>query len=162
MKLQDALNILGLQAGATIDQIKAAYKAAAIKFHPDRNPAGLEMMKLVNAANDTLRDYDGSTPKHYQAEVNYGEKLNDALNAIISLNLKIEVCGAWVWVFGDTYAAKDTLKKAGYKFAGQKKAWYYRPDAYVSSSRGKWEMDDIRDKYGSKVVKEPREMEKLK
>lgn len=44
MNIKDALSILGCSAAANQDAIKAAYRKACIKYHPDRNPAGLEMM----------------------------------------------------------------------------------------------------------------------
>ena len=37
----------------------SVYRQAALKFHPDRNPAGAEMMKIINAAYDVLKDYAG-------------------------------------------------------------------------------------------------------
>jgi hypothetical protein len=42
--------VLGLRIGATIDQIKSAYRKLAMQFHPDRNPHGLEKMKDINKA----------------------------------------------------------------------------------------------------------------
>ncbi|MCP5115282.1 MAG: J domain-containing protein, partial [bacterium] len=76
--------------------------------------------------------------------------LNTALASIIDLvGLDIEICGAWVWVTGETFAHKDTLKAVCFKFAGKKKAWYFRPENWKSKSRGDTTLDDIRDLYGS-------------
>jgi hypothetical protein len=72
------------------------------------------------------------------------------LNAIIGLaGLDIEICGAWVWVGGNTYQHRATLKAAGFSFAGQKKRWYFRPEDWRSTSHGTTSMDDIRQRYGS-------------
>ena len=63
MKLQDALNVLGLTgAGITFEQAKAAYRRASQKYHPDRNPGGLPMMQAVNAAWQVLQGLDWDRP----------------------------------------------------------------------------------------------------
>ena len=59
MKLNDAAQILGLTGEVTKEEVKQAYRQAALKFHPDRNPAGAEMMKIINAAYDVLKGYAG-------------------------------------------------------------------------------------------------------
>ena len=147
MNQYDAAKILGLSGELTPELIKVAYRRASMKYHPDRNAAGLEMMKLVNQAFDVLKDFSGDV-KEQQAD--YGDLLNEALNAIINIHtLSIEICGAWVWVSGDTRSHKDTLKEAGYKWASKKKLWYYRPEGFRSSSRGSLNIDEIRTKYGS-------------
>ncbi len=80
--------------------------------------------------------------------------MNDALNAIINLDgLEIEICGAWVWVSGNTFAHKAALKGAVFHYAGKKKKWYFRPEDWASSSRGSLDMEQIRDKYGSATPK---------
>lgn len=156
MKLQDALNILGLTGEVTFEDAKRAYRKASMKYHPDRNPAGLEMMKAVNTAWATLQAWDfNADPVSVKEGKNnfYGDALNEALNAIIDLpGIRIEICGAWVWVSGDTKPVKDTLKEAGYKWASKKFQWYFRPEEYFSKSRGNWSMDDIRTHYGSEEV----------
>src|SRR5690349_6718841 len=111
MKISDACQILGLTGAINPKVTKDAYRKACSQYHPDRNPAGLEMMKAVNQAYDTLKDYTGNE----SVSVEYGHELFAALTAIMSFNLEIEVCGAWVWVSGDTKPHKDALKSAGYK-----------------------------------------------
>ncbi|MCV1244541.1 J domain-containing protein, partial [Klebsiella pneumoniae] len=54
MNIQEALNIFGLSGQLTEKDIKNAFKKAALKYHPDRNPVGAEMMKAVNSAFDFL------------------------------------------------------------------------------------------------------------
>jgi curved DNA-binding protein CbpA len=152
MKITDAANVLGLSGIVTKQDIKKAYKAAALKYHPDKNPAGAEMMKVINAAFEALKDFEGAIPTDEQQEhsQDYSEALNTALNVIIDLDgLSIEICGAWLWVTGDTFAHKAVLKDAGFKFASKKKAWYFRPENWKSASRGSFSLDDIRNQYGS-------------
>ena len=39
MTRKDALEILGLEADASIDEAKRAYRNLSLHYHPDRNPA---------------------------------------------------------------------------------------------------------------------------
>ena len=151
MNTRDAFKILNIESGnVTPKEIKQAYQKAAAKYHPDHNPAGLEMMKLVNVAYEALKDYQGEAVNNEQ---DYGDKVNDALNNIFDYGLEIEICGAWVWLSGNTKQYKDYLKKAGFKWAAKKKKWYFRPEEYRSRSHNTWSMDEIRQKYGSKKIK---------
>ncbi|WP_407275772.1 DnaJ C-terminal domain-containing protein [Halothiobacillus sp. DCM-1] len=58
MKFQDYYATLGVERGATQDEIKKAYRKAAQKYHPDRNkePDAEEKFKAVNEAYDVLGD----------------------------------------------------------------------------------------------------------
>lgn len=154
MTTKDALNVLGLKVDATFEVIKGAYRKACMQYHPDRNPAGLEMMKIVNAAYNALTDYvAGSVKEDVDPSINLGEELNAALNAIIGFGLTIEICGSWLWVSGDTRPYKEELKAAGFKWAPKKMMWHFRPADYKSFSRGKYTMDEIRARHGSVSVK---------
>lgn len=151
MITQDAAKILGITGHTSPKQTKAAYRKAAMQYHPDRNPAGAEMMKIINEAYETLKEFTGEIeqPETTSTE-DYPKAVNDALNAIIDLaGLEIEICGAWVWVSGDTFTHKVALKEAGFKYAPKKKHWYFRPEDWSSRSRNSLSMEDIRDKYGS-------------
>lgn len=53
----DPLAVLGLEPGATPDEVQRAYRALAKRFHPDRAGAEAgELMMSINAAYDLLRD----------------------------------------------------------------------------------------------------------
>ena len=151
MNNYDAAKVLGISDSLTPDLIKQAYRRACMKYHPDRNPAGSEMMILVNEAYDVLKDFTGDLDTKQGS--NYGDLLNDALNAIITLpDIEIEVCGSWVWLSGDTKTHKVIIKEAGYKWSPKKSMWYFRPAGFKSYGRGKYSMDEIRTKYGSASV----------
>lgn len=156
MKLTDALNLLGITGNdITLDQCKTAYKKACMKFHPDRNPGGTQMMQAVNAAWTYLQGLDWTRPVNNAEgkDASYGDDLMAAINAIIDLEgIEIEVCGAWVWVSGNTKEHKDKIKEAGYKWASKKFMWYFRPTEWKSFNRGKWDMDKIREAHGSSRV----------
>ncbi|ARS37114.1 tetratricopeptide repeat protein [Pontibacter actiniarum] len=50
-------NVLGISQTASAQEVKAAYKRLAIKYHPDKNPGNVlaeELFKVVNAAYQTL------------------------------------------------------------------------------------------------------------
>lgn len=166
MNTKDALSILGLSKIASPDQIKQAYKKASMKYHPDRNPGGLEMMKAVNVAYQFLIEskYDGSLNpfEGEEGSISFGDNLMAAINAVIDLEgVIIEVCGSWVWLSGNTKPHKDTIKASGYYWASKKMQWYFRPADYKSKNRGNWSMDKIRETYGSSEV-EKKEKQKLR
>lgn len=148
----DACRVLGLSGDITPEIVKAAYRQMSLTYHPDRSPAGEDMMKMINAAYDVLRDVTETIDPSagFEAAQDYPAALAQALNAIREcIGLHIEICGAWVWVHGDTFAAKAELKGAGFRFASKKKAWFFRPEEYRSSNRREMDMEDIREKYGT-------------
>jgi len=159
MKLQDALNILGLTGdGITLDMCKDAYRKASMKYHPDRNPGGLEMMQAVNAAWAFLQSWKWGEGEPVNVkpgkDADYGDALNAAINTVVGLNgISLEICGAWIWVSGNTYPHKAAFKAAGFMWASKKKQWYFRPPEWQSSNRyGEWDMEAIREKFGSEKV----------
>lgn len=57
--MQDFYEVLGIDRGATQQQIKAAFKRLAMRYHPDHNPGNKEAeetFKIVNEAYRTLCD----------------------------------------------------------------------------------------------------------
>lgn len=162
-----AARILNIRGETTPKRTKVQYRRACRKYHPDRNPAGAEMMKSVNLAYEILKNYTGwvggekpdndtTTDDTTATSDDYGQAMMDALNAVINLEgITIEIMGDWIWITGDTKPHKDKLGRngAGFFWAKKKQAWYFRPPEYKSRSKGNFSLDEIRDKHGSKTVK---------
>lgn len=157
MKKSDAMNLLNMTVFSH-KILKQAYLKACFKYHPDRNSptASLEIMKAVNLAYTflkTLPDVD-ETEATESTGIDFGEVMNTALNAVIDFEgVLIEICGNWIWLTGNTKPYKDRIKAAGYYWASKKNSWYFRPAEWKSSSRGRYDMDTIREKFGSDSVK---------
>ncbi|MFZ4504548.1 MAG: J domain-containing protein [Methylovulum sp.] len=154
MKKNEAMNVLNMSVFSQAI-LKQAYLKACSKYHPDRNPGGLEMMKAVNVAYSFLKTIsDDDSEATEGTGIDFGETMNNAINAIIGLDgVIIEICGNWIWLSGDTRPHKDAIKAAGFWWASKKMQWYLRPADYKSSGRGTYSMDEVRYRHGSTLVK---------
>lgn len=151
MTIQEALSILKPEAH-TMEAVKASYRAMAKQYHPDVNPNGLELMKLINAAFDLLCD-------QFNAWTLYGFEpdetpVHEAILAVFEhikhcIGIKAEVCGTWLWITGNTRAYKDIFKACGMKWSQNKVAWYWHPEGYRRKGRKVYGLDEIRSRYGS-------------
>ncbi len=156
-------------AFTTQAEIKDEYRRLCRAHHPDlfthnSTPDELQertrVMQEINAAYaiamDTAarRENPGKSEASYAGSADLAERIRQAIEAVIRFdNITIEICGAWVWVKGDTRPIKEALKEAGYRWAPRKdgQPWYF---AGVASSNkgGSYTMDDIRQRYGSEYV----------
>lgn len=155
MNINEALNVLNLKGTVNKEEITKAYKRLAVKYHPDRNPTGAEMMKVINAAYEFLKGLSFDEIKHTDEEnaYNYSEDLEAVISEVLKMQgVIIEICGNWIWLSGETRAYKDQIKALGFFWAGKKAKWYYRPAEHKSRRHKAWDMDEIRNKYGSSVV----------
>lgn len=155
MNVNDAMNILNLSGTVTKKEVSKAYKKASLKYHPDRNPAGQEMMKAINEAYDFLnKQSDSITMDGDFKAYDYGDVLNNILNELLKMDgLELELCGNWIWITGNTKENKEKIKELGCRYASKKKAWYFRPEEYKSRNRKNFSMDQVRDLHGSTTIK---------
>ena len=152
----------------TLEDLRKQYKELLKQHHPD-NGGNLEIMQAVNAEYDKLfkilknqhesnysSDSDTANTNYNNMKYDFAEdeKLREMLNRIIHFEgIDIELVGAWIWVSGNTYSCKKELKELGFKWAKQKKMWYWHSEAFRKKSRKSLSMDDIRNYYGSTEIK---------
>jgi hypothetical protein len=104
-----------------LDEAKKVYKELAKRLHPDVGGSNEEFKIVGIVYNFIIKN------KIYFSNES---KINIHLEKIISKilhfeNITIEVVGSWIWVSGNTKEIKETLKDLGFKWAKQKKMWYF-------------------------------------
>lgn len=140
----------------TLDELKAAYRRLALKYHPDMG-GSTEIMQEINNEHDELfeqlksRHNAAADADHQTTET--PEEFRDIIEQLLKLDgLTVELCGSWLWIGGNTREHKDALKAAGCRWSNNKKLWYWRhAEDGARWSRGRRSMGEIRTKYGSQV-----------
>ena len=152
----------------TLEELRKQYRDLLKKFHPD-NGGSEEITKEINTEYEQLFKVlknrheskgtgrtDSESKKSYEnMKWNFeeDEKLRDILNKVIHFeDITIEIIGSFIWISGNTYPYKKELKELGFKWASQKKNWYWHSESYVKKSHKNLSMDEIRNYYGSTEV----------
>ena len=143
-----------------IEYIKAKYKELCRKFHPDFSCSyTLEEMKEINNEYDNVfakfKDIhksvtdDGSTYTSEQETTEAPEQFRDIISSLIYCEgLEIDLIGSWIWLQGNTYPYKDVIKGLGFRWANQKKSWYWRSADQTSHNRKKMTLEEIKERHG--------------
>ena len=148
----------------TLEELRRQYKELLKKYHPDNANGSTEACQDINAEYDRLfkvlkdkhenksdKTADSTNTNMYDWEND--KVLREVLQKIINFDgIEIELVGSWLWVSGNTYAYKKELKEIGFKWASQKKMWYWKSEVYQKKSRKSLSMEDIRNYYGSTKV----------
>ncbi len=98
----------------------------------------------------------------------YKEKENlplaDIINKIAKLldndDIEIEIVGSWLWISGDSKQYKNEIKEAGFKFSNAKKMWFYSCKTEYKAIKSNIDIDKIRLKYGSEILKNKSQLKK--
>lgn len=147
----------------TSEEIKDEYRRLCKIYHPDVGGDTATMQEINSAyaiasANAIRQEKPDWSEDQYMDAALVAEAIRQAIEEIINLpGLDIEICGLWVWVGGNTWPNRDALKAAGYYWARQKQKWYY--PGIPANGRGRMEMDEIRQRYGSQKVYARRQQE---
>jgi curved DNA-binding protein CbpA len=141
----------------TLDELRKEYRRLAMIYHPDKGGDTLTM-QILNAQYERLSktlinnnaEFSESR-KEYEMQVS--EELRDMLDRIIFLQgIDIEIIGAWIWITGNTFILRSTLKGLGFMFSHQKCAWYWHKGDYRKKNGKLKSMEEIRDFWGSQKV----------
>jgi hypothetical protein len=133
----------------SFEEAKSVYRELAMKYHPDRG-GDTEIMKQINYEWELM------------CECPFFEEFNEAMketalypeiiNQLLNLPLRVELCGDWLWISGNTYPYRKALSYIGCIFSGKKKMWYYRDEEYKKPSKITLSIEEIRLKFGSKII----------
>lgn len=143
----------------SLEDLKKAYRAAALANHPDKGGDTAEMQRI----NNDYEEREKQLVKAHNATAGAkpvtecASEFIAVIQAIIALEgLIVEICGSWIWVTGATKTHKEALKAAGYRWSNKKCAWYWhKEDDGSCFYRGKKSLDEIRAKWGSDIVAAP-------
>lgn len=150
----------------TIEDVKQEYKRLAKQLHPDCG-GDAEEFKRMQADYQTAfkryknlhRNMEGETYEKETQET--PEEFAEIINKVIHFEgVVCEVIGAWVWLSGNTMIYKDAIKAAGFWWSKSKKAWYWNGDKEKTKRRGRYSMNQLRERYGTIRV-DTEEQEKI-
>lgn len=127
----------------SLEELKREYKRLAMKHHPDVSSGSDADMKEINAEYDLLfgklkNVHQTAAGETYTAKTETAETPNefkDIIDTLIHLDgINIELCGSWLWISGNTYPHRKTLKELHFRFSKSKTAWYYHTTDYRKTS----------------------------
>lgn len=149
----------------TIDSIKKQFKLLAFKYHPDvtKTDTNKIMADIITEYEKALKNLGELNNKNYSLDQDYINIINELIKLNME-NVEIEVCGWFIYLWGNTKPYKTLLGKDGLKmiFNFQKSCWVWKPAWYTKKSGKAWDMEKIRNTYGSETVKQERkEREKI-
>ncbi len=137
-----------------IDDLKKQYYNLAKKHHPDTggtNESFREMNDEYEYLQKLILTNGNFTTAEQSNETEISEIYRDIINSLISLpGILIELVGSWIWISGNTYPVKEAIKEAGFKFHGKKSMWFWHPGEYRKFNNSEMDMEEIRQRYGSK------------
>ena len=152
----------------TLEELRRQYRDLLKKYHPDNKDGSTQATQEINAEYDKLfkvlknrHESKSADNKESNTKTDFNNmkydfsedaKLREVLQQIITFEgINIEVCGSWIWAF-NSYNYRKELKELGFKYAHNKKAWYFHTEAFRKRSHKKLSMEDIRNYYGSTEV----------
>jgi len=141
----------------TLEELKAQYRQLAMQHHPDRG-GDLEAMKAINNEYDLLfpklkdihQTKEGETYTAKQTTTETADQFKDLISELMKMDdIVIEIIGCFVWVTGNTKPYKEQLKALRFQWHSKKIAWYLKPEDYRKRSRKDYDLDEIREMYGT-------------
>ena len=141
----------------TSEDLKKQYRELAFKHHPDRGGSN-EAMKAVNNEYDELfpilkdihKTKDGEKYTAREASTETADQFKDLITELMRMDdITIEIIGCFVWLTGDTKPHRDRLKELNFRWHSKKIAWYLKPEDYKNRSRKDYNLDEIRQMYGT-------------
>lgn len=149
----------------TIEELKEQYKKLAFEHHPDRGGKTADMQQINNEYDELLKQVknvhtaaNGKTYTKADERADVPDNFREIINAIITFNCRIELCGSWLWVFNG-YAYREQLKEFGFFYCSGKKAWAWTDNP--TKNKYHLSLDDIRRMHGSEIIKTEEQQKRI-
>lgn len=154
-----------------IEDVKEEYRRLAKKLHPDNGGDAEEFKRMMQAYTSAYNRYKGvhrkqtdkatqDTEKATQGDYTSthddysAEQYADIINKVIGLDgVDIEIVGTWIWLSGNTFVYKDTIKAAGFFWSTKHKKWYYNGGSRKSKKHSKMSFEQVKAVHGCTEVK---------
>jgi len=142
----------------TLEELKKQYRSLAHNHHPDAG-GSTQAMQAINAEytalfaklKDIHMNAEGETYHKTTNEV--PEEFINIISRLIRMEgITIEIIGSFIWVTGDTRQHKEQLKVLRFKWHSKKACWYLAPEDYRKRNKKQYDMDELRDMYGSRDI----------
>ena len=145
----------------SIEDVKEVYRKLAKKLHPDCGGNAEEFKKMsaeYTTAYNRFKNVHRSQAADQTEKTEYreytAEEFADIINKVIHLDgVEIEIVGTWVWLSGNTYPHRETIKAAGFFFSSKHKKWYYNGSTKKSRKHSKLSYEEVKNIHGCKTVK---------
>lgn len=150
------MNYFNINEISTLEQLKKEYRKLARKFHPDisQEENATEHMQAINKEYETLFNQLKNSNKQSGNTKEHSSNFINIINDLIKYdNIIIDIVGSWLWVSGETYSIKDTLKKHGFRWSKAKNKWYLASEPFTKKRKSRMTYKQITDKYGKETVK---------
>lgn len=143
----------------TQEELKKRYRELCKALHPD-NGGDAEAFKAMQAEfieagkTEAWHTFTNSNGEQYHRDATEtAEEFASIINALAALEgVQLEICGSWLWISGNTYPYRETIKNTGAKFSRNKTAWYFHKEPFRKRSKKTLSMDDIRAMFGAESI----------
>lgn len=150
-----------------VNELRSEYKKLLRKYHPDNNldKDTTSIIQEINHEYECIFSYIKEGFEHSKEFDNYSPRTKQSYDwtkdkqmreMIYNLcqfpNVQIEVCGVWIYVWGETYPYKKQLKELGLTWNRNRKCWIIHWDDGYKYSPQPLSMNHIREIYGSTII----------
>lgn len=144
------------QSVSSLEELKKQYRKLALIHHPDKGGEEKDFIELKNQYDQLFEQMKkGFNPENNKGFTAYDDINNfkEIIDQLINFDIELEIIGSWIWVSGNTFEAKTTLKENGFKWANKKKAWYYHEGEYKKFSKKHYSLEEIRTMHEHQKVR---------
>lgn len=140
------------QSVTSLEGLKKQFRKLALELHPDKGGNEKDFINMKDEYDQLVKEMSsGSAAKEFE---NFNsEAFKSIIEKLINYDIELEIIGTWIWVSGNTFEAKTTLKELNFKWASKKKAWYFHEGDYKKKGKKNYSLEEIRTMHEWQKIK---------